>query len=71
MKPTEYRRLRESVGDVGLVAALLDVNVRTIERREKGTYQVGNEAALAIRALATLKAEVPKYRVRVSRKRRK
>jgi|TARA_R100001594_G_scaffold62441_2_gene96751 DNA-binding XRE family transcriptional regulator len=51
----KYRELRESVGSQARVAEVLGINKQTISNRETGKYEIGKEAAWAIRYLAHVK----------------
>jgi DNA-binding XRE family transcriptional regulator len=46
-----YRELREDIGSQNLVAKLLGVDKRTIQRRENGELKITREAELAILCL--------------------
>jgi DNA-binding XRE family transcriptional regulator len=51
MTAEEYAKIRTWIGTQEAVAKLLQVNERTIKRRESGSTPVNNEASLAIRLL--------------------
>ena len=51
MSPTQYAAARRQRGTQKQVAALLDVDVMTISRRERGLLPINRETELAINAL--------------------
>ena len=55
MTADQYRKLRRSLGTQTDVAELLDVNIRTIQRRESGAIPVTWEAELAILSVSRQK----------------
>lgn len=51
MSGDEYRSLRQLLGSQNQVAKMLQVGIRTIQRREAGEVPIFREAALAIEGL--------------------
>jgi DNA-binding transcriptional regulator YiaG len=51
MTGNEYRSLRQPLGSQHQVARMLQVGIRTVQRREAGEVPIFREAALAIEQL--------------------
>jgi DNA-binding XRE family transcriptional regulator len=56
MTPSEYKKLRESLGTQAEVARILEVNRVTIAKRESGAMRLTWEACLAMRAISPLRS---------------
>ena len=54
ISPTEYEKVRESIGSEKEVAKMLGVDIRTVQRRETGEILITFEATRALFGLCAL-----------------